>query len=62
VLAVYDRFGITGVVGAISGAYVFIAVLMMVSGIETNRQSLEALEPEKKPEASGAFRQTATRR
>jgi MFS transporter, putative metabolite:H+ symporter len=62
VLAVYDRFGITGVVGAISGAYVFIAVLMMVSGIETNQQSLEALEPEKKPEASGAFPQTATRR
>ncbi|MGF6880306.1 putative MFS transporter [Paraburkholderia sp. MM5477-R1] len=62
VLGLFNWFGITGVVGAISGAYVFIALLIMVAGIETNQQSLEALEPEEEPEASDAFPQTATRR
>ncbi|MFL9963865.1 MFS transporter [Paraburkholderia sediminicola] len=62
VLGLFNRFGIAGVVGAISGAYVFIAVLIMVAGIETNQQSLEALEPEENPEPSEAFAQTATRR
>jgi putative MFS transporter len=62
VLGLFNRFGIAGVVGAISGAYVFIAVLIMVAGIETNQQSLEALEPEENPEPSEAFPQTATRR
>jgi len=62
VLGLFNRFGITGVVGAISGAYVFVAILVMVAGIETNQQSLEALEPEENLEPSDAFPQTATRR
>ena len=62
VLSLFNRFGITGVVGAISGAYLFIAFLIVVAGIETNQQSLEALEPEEATETHGALPQTAHRR
>jgi putative MFS transporter len=62
VLELFNRFGISGVVFAISGAYIFIAILIMVAGIETNQQSLEALEPEELPDAETALASTATRR
>lgn len=62
VLELFNRFGISGVVFAISGAYIFIAILIMVAGIETNQQSLEALEPEELPEAETALASTVTRR
>ena len=62
VLELFNSFGITGVVFAISGAYIFIAILIMVAGIETNQQSLEALEPEEMPETDSGLASTATRR
>jgi putative MFS transporter len=58
----FNRFGITGVVFAISGAYIFIAILIMVAGIETNQQSLEALEPEETLDTDRVLASTATRR
>jgi putative MFS transporter len=61
VLELFNRFGITGVVFAISGAYIFIAILIMLAGIETNQQSLEALEPEEMSEADGTLASTASR-
>ena len=45
VLTLFNGYGIGGVIGALSGAYLVVAVLMAVAGIETNRRSLEALEP-----------------
>ena len=62
VLELFNRFGIAGVVFAISGAYIFIAILIMLAGIETNQQSLEALEPEDIPEAESALASAAARR
>lgn len=62
ILALFNRFGIAGVVGAVSGAYLFIALLIVLAGIETNQQSLEALEPEGDPGAPDVLAQTATRR
>lgn len=62
VLALFNRFGITGVVGAVAGAYLFVALLMLVAGIETNQQSLEALEPEEESEAPDVLAHTASRR
>jgi putative MFS transporter len=62
VLELFNNFGITGVVFAISGAYIVIALLIMVAGIETNQQSLEALEPQEDGDMQGALPQTATRR
>jgi len=62
VLELFTRFGITGVVFAISGAYIFIAILIMLAGIETNQQSLEALEPEELSEADGALASPVIRR
>ncbi|MFL9942374.1 MFS transporter [Paraburkholderia graminis] len=61
VLELFSRYGITGVVFAISGAYIFIAILVVVAGIETNQQSLEALEPEEIADAHAAIPQTASR-
>lgn len=61
VLALFNAFGITGVVGAIAGAYLFVALLMLVAGIETNQQSLEALEPEEDAEAFQGLARAATR-
>jgi putative MFS transporter len=58
----FNRFGIAGVVFAISGAYIFIAILIMVAGIETNQQSLEALEPEETLDTDRVLASTATRR
>ena len=55
VLELFNRFGITGVVFAISGAYLFIAFLIVVAGIETSQQSLEALEPEESADTHGAL-------
>ncbi|AXF06228.1 MFS transporter (plasmid) [Paraburkholderia hospita] len=62
VLELFNNFGIAGVVFAISGAYIVIALLIMVAGIETNQQSLEALEPEEDGDMEGALPQTASRR
>ncbi|CAN7797522.1 MFS transporter [Paraburkholderia hospita] len=62
VLELFNRFGITGVVFAISGAYLFIAFLIVVAGIETSQQSLEALEPEESADTHGALPQAAPRR
>lgn len=62
VLGLFNRFGITGVVGAISGAYLFIAFLIVVAGIETNQQSLEALEPEENKDMHESLAQAAPRR
>ncbi|MFM0490046.1 MFS transporter [Paraburkholderia graminis] len=61
VLELFSRYGITGVVFAISGAYIFIAILVVVAGIETNQQSLEALEPDEIADAHAAIPQTASR-
>jgi MFS transporter, putative metabolite:H+ symporter len=55
VLELFNRFGITGVVGAISGAYLFIAFLIVVAGIETNQQSLEDLEPDDTDDTHGVL-------
>jgi putative MFS transporter len=44
VLALFDSSGIGGAIGTISGIY--LALLMAAFGVETNRQSLEALEPD----------------
>jgi putative MFS transporter len=62
VLALFNRFGITGVVGAIAGAYLFVALLMLVAGIETNQQSLEALEPEESSDTTQVLAHSASRR
>ena len=62
VLELFNNFGIAGVVFAISGAYIVIAILIMVAGIETNQQSLEALEPDETMDAEGALPQTVPRR
>ena len=50
VLTLFETYGIAGVVGGISGMYLAVALLMAVAGIETNRQSLEALEPDAVPD------------
>jgi len=46
ILALFNRYGIGGVVSALSGMYLFAAVLMAIAGVETNQQSLESLDPE----------------
>ncbi len=46
VLTLFNNYGINGVIGAISGMYLAVALLMAVAGIETNQKSLEAIEPE----------------
>ncbi|MEM5318314.1 MFS transporter [Paraburkholderia sp. JHI869] len=51
VLALFDGYGIGGVIGALSGAYLLVALLMAVAGIETNRRSLEAVEPNVLPDS-----------
>ena len=45
----FNAYGIGGVIGAISGMYLIVAFLMAVAGIETNKQSLESLEPDLEP-------------
>jgi MFS transporter, putative metabolite:H+ symporter len=49
VVALYNAYGIGGAVGAISALYFLLAVGLLLFGIETNRQSLEALDPEPAP-------------
>ena len=46
----FDRYAIGGVIGAIAGMYIAVAVIFAIFGIETNQQSLEALEPEATPD------------
>jgi len=46
ILALFEAYGIGGVIGAIAGMYTAVALLFAIFGIETNQQSLEALEPE----------------
>ncbi|MFP3549690.1 MFS transporter [Paraburkholderia sp. SIMBA_049] len=55
ILNLFGHYGIGGVIGAVSGLYVVVAVLLAVAGIETNKQSLEAVEPEGSPEHDQAF-------
>nr|WP_244571188.1 MFS transporter [Mesorhizobium carmichaelinearum] len=52
ILTLFDKFGIGGVVGALSGLYLLVGLLFAVAGIETNQRSLEALEPEATLEAA----------
>lgn len=49
VLTLFDKFGIGGVVGALSGVYLLVSLLFAMAGIDTNQRSLEALEPEPTP-------------
>ncbi|KHK59516.1 major facilitator transporter [Burkholderia sp. A9] len=46
ILYVFDHYGIGGVITAVSGLYVLVALILAVAGIETNQQSLEDVEPE----------------
>jgi MFS transporter, putative metabolite:H+ symporter len=63
VLMLFNRYGIAGVVCTISGVYVAVALVMAVCGIETNQQSLEALEPEAEmPDAPEGVLNAAPRR
>jgi putative MFS transporter len=50
ILTLFDNYGINGVIGAIAGMYLTVALLFALAGIETNQQSLEALEPEATPD------------
>jgi len=52
VVPLFADYGIAGVVGAISGMYVTLVVLIAFAGIETNQRSLEALAPEGEAEAA----------
>ena len=45
VLALFDSYGVAGVVGVIAGAYLAVACLVAIFGIETNQKSLEMLQP-----------------
>ena len=45
ILSLFDRYGISGVVGTLAAMYIVTALLMAVAGIDTNQKSLEALEP-----------------
>lgn len=49
ILALFDRYGIKGVIGALAGMYILVALLFALFGIDTNQQPLEALEPEVTP-------------
>jgi putative MFS transporter len=62
VLSLFARFGIAGVVLTIAAGYLAVALLMAVAGIETNQQSLEALEPEASPSPEDAILNTVTLR
>lgn len=46
VLSLFRPYGIAGVVVAISGMYLAVALLVALAWIETNRRSLEAVEPD----------------
>ena len=60
VLTLFDKYGIGGVIGGIAGMYVVVALIFAVIGIETNQQSLEALEPDATPDPeAGAMPRTA---
>jgi MFS transporter, putative metabolite:H+ symporter len=50
VIALYNSYGLTGVVGAISVLYFSLVLLLAFAGIETNQISLEALAPAEDPE------------
>lgn len=49
ILDVFKHYGIGGVIGAVSGLYILVAVVLAAAGIETNKQSLEAVEPDAGP-------------
>ena len=56
VLGLLNRYGIVGVIGAISGMYLVVTLLMIVAGVDTNRQSLEDLGPaEEEPDRPRAY-------
>ncbi|MBC8641362.1 MFS transporter [Caballeronia sp. EK] len=50
ILDVFKHYGIGGVIGAVSGLYILVALVLAVAGIETNKKSLEAVEPDASPE------------
>jgi putative MFS transporter len=60
VIALHGRFGVTGVLGLVVGILVLLALALLVLGVETNQESLEALDsvPEESP---GAVGQTVVR-
>jgi MFS transporter, putative metabolite:H+ symporter len=62
ILALFNRYGIGGVVSALSGMYLFAAVLMAIAGVETNQQSLESLDPEMMSGTPDAMPSLAPRR
>jgi putative MFS transporter len=46
VLTLFQGYGINGVIAAIAGMYLIIALLLAFAGVETNRRSLEDLDSE----------------
>lgn len=52
VLTLFNSYGIGGVIGALAAMYLAVALLMTVAGVETNRRSLEALDPGATPTSS----------
>jgi MFS transporter, putative metabolite:H+ symporter len=46
ILSIFNKYGIAGAVGLISGVYLLLALVMAACGIETNQRSLEDLDPE----------------
>lgn len=52
ILWLFNTYGIGGVIGAISGMYVIVTLLMIVAGIDTNKKTVESLGTE--PDASHA--------
>jgi putative MFS transporter len=62
VLYMFGRFGIAGVVLLIAAGYLAVALLMAIAGIETNGQSLEALEPNARTGSGKAMPQTVPSR
>jgi putative MFS transporter len=49
VLALFNRYGVEGVISAIAGMYITVALIFAAFGVETNQRPLEALEPEDMP-------------
>ncbi|MEU6354689.1 MFS transporter [Streptomyces sp. NPDC047072] len=58
VLWLFNRFGVLGVILAVSGMYVVVTLLNAVAGVDTSREALEQIAPESHlddvPEESGS--------
>ncbi|AQV99231.1 MFS transporter (plasmid) [Cupriavidus necator] len=46
IMGIFRTYGIGGVIGAVSGLYLFAALLLAVAGVETSKRSLESLDPD----------------